>query len=273
MTQVDLRSDTVTQPTPEMRRAMAEAAVGDDVLGDDPTARRLERMAADLLGKEAGLYTPSGTMSNLLAVLTWCHPGDEIIVGSEAHMLWHEGGGASALGGVVFRTVPNDGLGRFNPDDVEATIRPKNPALPPTTLVCLENTQNRCSGAVITPDDTAAIANIAHQHDARVHLDGARLFNAAVALGVPVSALAAEADSVCFCVSKGLSAPVGSVLCGPEEFITRARRWRRTVGGGMRQVGIIAAAGIVALESMVERLADDHANARRWPRASPKSPA
>ncbi len=263
MTQVDLRSDTVTQPTPEMRRAMAEAAVGDDVLGDDPTARRLERMAADLLGKEAGLYTPSGTMSNLLAVLTWCHPGDEIIVGSEAHMLWHEGGGASALGGVVFRTVPNDGLGRFNPDDVEATIRPKSPALPPTTLVCLENTQNRCSGAVITPGDTAAIANIAHQHDARVHLDGARLFNAAVALGVPVSALAAEADSVCFCVSKGLSAPVGSVLCGPEEFIGRARRWRRTVGGGMRQVGIIAAAGIVALESMVERLADDHANARR----------
>lgn len=269
---VDLRSDTVTQPTPEMRRAMAEAECGDDVWGDDPTVRRLEGMAAELMGKEAGLYTPSGTMSNLLAVLTWCQRGDEVIVGSEAHILWHEIAGASTLGGVLLRTVPNDEGGRMNPTDVEAIIRPKSPATPPTTLLCLENSHNRCSGAALTPEDTAGVAGVARQHDVRVHLDGARLFNAAVALGLPASALTPEVDSVCFCVSKGLSAPVGSVLCGPQEFISRARRWRRMVGGGMRQSGIIAAAGIVGLESMVERLADDHANARRLARGLAQVP-
>jgi threonine aldolase len=260
---VDLRSDTVTLPTPEMRRAMADAECGDDVLGDDPTVQRLERMAAQRVGKEAALFTPSGTMSNLLSVLAWCQRGEEVIVGSEAHMLWHELGGSSALTGAIFRSVPNDAEGRLDPQQVEATIRPPGLYNPRTGLVCLENTHNRCSGAVLTPEDTAAVARAAHGHNIPVHLDGARIFNAAVALGLPAQAFTAEVDSVCFCISKGLSAPVGSLLCGPGEFIARARRGRRMVGGGMRQAGIIAAAGIVALESMVERLAEDHELAKR----------
>ena len=269
---VDLRSDTMTLPTPEMRRAMAEAECGDDVWNEDPTVQRLERMAAEVMGKEAALFAASGTMSNLLAVLTWCHRGDEIIVGSEAHMLWYEVGGASALGGVVLRTVPNDPQGKLDPQVVEATIRPKDIHFPRTTLVCLENTHNRCGGAVLTPEDTAAVAQVAHQHGASVHLDGARIFNAAVALGIPAQELTADADSVCFCVSKGLSAPIGSLLCGSQEFVAQARRWRQMVGGGMRQVGVIAAAGIVSMEAMVERLADDHELAKRLARGLAQVP-
>ena len=260
---VDLRSDTVTLPTPEMRRAMAEAECGDDVWNEDPTVQRLEEMAVELMGKEAAVFTASGTMSNLVSVLSWCHRGDEIIVGSEAHMFWNEVGGASTLGGVMMRTVPNDIMGRLDPDEVEAAIRRENIHFPPNTLLCLENTHNRCSGAVLTPGETAALARLAHSHDIPVHLDGARIFNAAVYLGVPARELTADADSVCFCISKGLSAPVGSLLCGSQAFVERARKWRKMVGGGMRQVGVIAAAGIVALESMVERLADDHATAQR----------
>jgi len=260
---IDLRSDTVTHPTEEMRRAMYEAEVGDDVYGEDPTVNALEQLAAQMMKKEAALFTVSGTMSNLLAVLAQTKRGDEIIVGNETHMFWYEVGGASALGGVVMRTVPNGPDGQIDPAEIESAIRGKNIHFPPTTLLCLENTHNRCGGAVLTPDYTAATARLAHQHGLRVYLDGARIFNAAIALGVPASELVKEADSVAFCLSKGLSAPVGSLLCGTRDFVDSARKWRKMVGGGMRQAGVIAAAGIVALKTMVDRLAEDHENARR----------
>lgn len=260
---IDMRSDTITLPTDEMRQAMYEAELGDDVHREDPTINRLEELAAHMMGKEAALFTPSGTMSNLIAVLTHTRPGDEIIVGSEAHMFWYEVGGASALGGVVMRTVPNDQEGRMDPGAVEQAIRPENIHYPQTTLLCLENTHNRCGGAALTPEYTSAITQPAHQYGLQVHLDGARIFNAAVALDVPASDLARPVDSVCFCISKGLSAPVGSLICGTREFIEKARKWRKMVGGGMRQAGVIAAAGIVALQKMVSRLAEDHATARR----------
>ena len=262
MDTIDLRSDTVTRPTPAMYEAMASAELGDDVLGDDPTVRRLEEKAARLLGKEAGLLTASGTMSNLVAMLAHCQRGDEVIVGSEAHILHHEVGGAFALGGLGLRTIPNDEQGRLDPAALAAAIRPRSPYHPPTGLVCLENTHNRCGGTVLTEQDTAAAAAVAHRHGVPVHLDGARIFNAAVALGVPAERLARPADSVCFSLSKGLSCPIGSVLCGSREFIDRARHFRKMVGGGMRQAGIIAACGLVALDAMVERLAEDHENAR-----------
>lgn len=266
MNVIDLRSDTVTLPTPEMRHAMAEAEVGDDVWEEDPTVQRLERMAAGLMGKKAGLFTPSGTMSNLLAVLAWCGRGDEIIVGDAAHMFLNEVGGASALGGVSVRTVPNDAAGRMDPAAIADAIRADNIQQPPTTLLALENTHNRCGGTVLTAADTASMARVARDRGIPVHLDGARIFNAAVYLGVPAAELAREADSVAFCLSKGLSAPIGSLLCGSEEFVRRARKWRKMVGGGMRQVGVVAAAGIVALETMVERLAEDHQTAGRLAR-------
>jgi threonine aldolase len=258
---IDLRSDTITLPTEAMRQAMYQAEVGDDVYQEDPTVNRLELIAARMLNKEAALFTASGTMSNLVAVLAQTHPGDEIILGSEAHMFWYEVGGVSAFGGVVIHTTPNNPDGSMDPDTVVGAIRPKNIHHPPTTLLCLENTHNRCSGAVLTPKYTSRICQLAHQHGLRVHLDGARIFNAAIALNVPASELARDADSVCFCLSKGLSAPVGSLLCGTREFIDRARKWRKMAGGGMRQAGIIAAAGIVALETMIDRLAEDHATA------------
>ncbi|MFH0769492.1 MAG: low-specificity L-threonine aldolase [Chloroflexota bacterium] len=260
---IDLRSDTVTHPTPEMRRAISEAEVGDDVYGEDPTVNRLEKMAAKRMGKEAALFTTSGTQSNITAVLTHTRHGNEVILGNEAHIFWYEVGGAAALGGVVMRTLPNDSCGRLNPNDVEQAIRDKNIHYPETTLLCLENTHNRCGGAVLTPDYTNEICELAHAHGLKVHLDGARIFNAAIALGVPERVLTERVDSVSFCLSKGLSAPVGSLLCGSKDFIERARKFRKMLGGGMRQAGIIAAAGIVALETMVDRLAEDHANARR----------
>ena len=241
---------------------MAEAPVGDDVFGEDPTVMKLERMSAELLGMEAGLFVASGTMSNLVAILSHCHRGDEAIVGSEAHILHYEVASAAGLGGVQLRVVPNDAAGRISSDDVAAQIRGQDVHFPQTTLVCLENTQNRCGGTILTPEDTKAVADVAHERGVKVHIDGARIFNAAVALGLPPSGLTAEADSVGFCLSKGLGAPVGSVLCGRGEFIARARKNRKAVGGGMRQAGIIAAAGVYALENMVERLAEDHENAR-----------
>ena len=260
---IDLRSDTVTQPTDEMRRAMAEAEVGDDVLGEDPTTIRLEEMAAEMLGKEAGLFTPSGTMSNLISVLAHCNRGDEVIMGSEAHIFWNETGGAATLGGVQLRLVPNDERGWLDPAEVAAVIRPRsNIHFPPTSLVCIENTHNRCNGGILTGEITTAIADIAHDNGVAVHLDGARIFNAAVALGVSSRELAREADSISFCLSKGLSAPAGSLLCGSLGFVEGARKWRKMLGGGMRQVGVLAAAGIVALNTMIGRLAQDHANAR-----------
>jgi threonine aldolase len=215
------------------------------------------------MGKEAALFTTSGTMSNLLGVLTNARPGDEIIVGSEAHIFWYEVGGASARGGVVMRTVPNDEAGRLDPSDVEKAIRSENIHFPRSTLLCLENTHNRCGGAVLTRRYTEEISALAHRHGLQVYLDGARIFNAAVALGETARELAAPVETVGFCLSKGLSAPVGSLFCGAKETVERARKWRKMLGGGMRQAGVIAAAGIVAIEKMVDRLAEDHANARR----------
>ena len=264
MNVIDLRSDTITHPTDAMRHAMAEAEVGDDVYGEDPSINLLEQRAAEILGKEAGLWTASGTMSNLVAALTYCHRGDEIIMGDQAHMFWNESAGVSALAGAQVRLVPNDDQGRMDPQDLSAAIRPRgNVHMPPTTLVCLENTHNRCSGAALTPQDTKTVADVAHEAGASVHMDGARIFNAAVALEVPPAELVKDVDDVSFCLSKALSCPVGSVLVGSEQFIGEARRWRKMIGGGMRQAGVLAAAGLVALDTMIERLADDHANARR----------
>lgn len=258
---IDLRSDTVTHPTPRMREAMSRAEVGDDVYGEDPTVVRLQELAAEMLGKEAALFTASGTMSNLVAVLTHCQRGDEMIVGDQAHIFVYEVGGSSALAGVHVRTVPNR-HGAPDPADIQRAIRGQNVHFPRTRLVCIENTHNRCGGVALTVEETEGIAAVAQRHGLRVHLDGARLFNAAVALGVEARLLAKECDSVSVCLSKGLCAPVGSLLLGTREFINEARRYRKMVGGGMRQAGILAAAGIVALTEMVDRLAEDHANAR-----------
>jgi threonine aldolase len=256
---IDLRSDTVTHPTPDMRRAMSEAEVGDDVYMEDPTVRRLERMAAEAMGKEAALFVTSGTMGNLVAVLTQTQRGDRVVVGDEAHIYYYEGDGERRLAGVDLVATPNDERGRLDPVLVKKALEAPGPT---ASLVCLENTHNRCGGAALTAAETDAIAELAHSHGAKMHLDGARIFNAAVALGVPAAELAAPVDSVTFCFSKGLSAPVGSILNGSADFIARARQVRRMVGGGMRQAGVIAAAGVVALETMVERLAQDHENAR-----------
>ena len=263
MKSIDLRSDTVTLPTPAMREAIYRAEVGDDVYGEDPTVNRLEAMAAERMGKEAALFVASGTMGNLVSLLTHCGRGDEVILGHLAHTFLYEVGGMAALGGIHPRTVPNQPDGTLDLADIEAAIRADNIHFPRTRLICLENTHNRCGGAVLTPEYTAAVCELARRYGLAVHLDGARIFNAAIALGVDVKELTRDVDSVLFCLSKGLSAPVGSVVCGSKAFIAEARRNRKIVGGGMRQAGIIAAAGIVALEQMVDRLADDHANARR----------
>ncbi len=259
---IDLRSDTVTQPTPAMRDAMAKAEVGDDVFGEDPTVRRLETMAAELMGKEAAVFVASGTMGNLTCLLAHCQRGDEAIVGSESHVLHYEVAGAAGLGGIQLRPIANNDRGSIDADELAGTMRPENIHMPRTALLCLENTHNRCGGAVLAPDEIAGLGTIAHRHGAAVHLDGARIFNAAVALGLPASELAAEVDSVTFCLSKGLSAPVGSLVCGSAGFVARARKARKMLGGGMRQAGVIAAAGVVALETMINRLAEDHANAQ-----------
>jgi threonine aldolase len=262
MKTIDLRSDTVTLPSPEMRQAMATAELGDDVMGDDPTVNRLQEMAAEMLGKEAALLVTSGTQGNLAALLTHCRRGDEVIVGAEAHTFVFEVGGAWALAGLGLRTVRNDESGRLDLKEVRAAIRFPDDHFPRTGLICIENTHNRCGGTVLTEEDIGAVRAIADRPGLPVHLDGARVFNAAVALSVPVARLAAGSDSVTFCLSKGLGAPIGSVLCGTQEFIGEARRYRKMLGGGMRQAGIIAAAGIYALENMIERLAEDHENAK-----------
>lgn len=260
---IDLRSDTVTQPTPEMRQAMAQAEVGDDVYGEDPTVNRLQEIAAAMLGKEAGLFVASGTMGNLSAILAHCNRGDEVILGNKAHTFLFEAGGISALGGVHPCQLPNQPDGTLLLEDIEAAIRPDDPHEPITRLITLENTHNRCGGVALSVDYTRSVGQLARRHGLAVHLDGARLFNAAVSQGVTARELAEPVDSVTICLSKGLCAPVGSVLCGSKEFIRRAHRIRKQLGGGMRQAGILAAAGIVALETMVDRLAEDHARARR----------
>ncbi|MEO5888229.1 MAG: low-specificity L-threonine aldolase, partial [Anaerolineales bacterium] len=263
MEYIDLRSDTVTKPTPEMREAMAEAEVGDDVYGDDPTVNRLELLAAEKLSKESALFVPSGTMGNLLALLVHCQRGDEVIVGNQSHIYLNEAGGMSALGGIQPCPIRNQPDGTLALDDVLASIRTADVHHPITRLICLENTQNICGGVPLTPDYTRRVGELAHHNGLFLHLDGARIFNSAVAQNVPVRDLVEPADSVMFCLSKGLASPIGSMLVGTHKFIGRARHLRKMLGGGMRQVGVLAAAGIISLEQMVTRLADDHARARK----------
>lgn len=260
---VDLRSDTLTQPTAAMRRAMAEARVGDDVFGEDPTVNHLQELAAERLGKEAGLFVASGTMGNLVSLLAHCGRGDEIVLGSQAHTFRAEQGGSAALAGIHPWTIPNQPDGKLDLEDIKFAIRGDDIHFPRTRLIILENTHNGCSGYPLDADYMKAASEIARHHKLKIHVDGARFFNAAVALGVAPKDLAAEADSVSFCLSKGLAAPVGSVICGNRDFIDEARRARKVLGGGMRQAGVLAAAGIVSLNEMVERLAEDHANAKQ----------
>ena len=268
---VDLRSDTLTLPTPEMREAMARAEVGDDVWEEDPTVKRLEAMAAERLGKEAGLFVASGTMGNLVSVVSHTQAGQEVVLDLDSHIFNYEVAGSAVIGSVQMRPVKT-ARGFLAPEQVREALRPANIHVPPTGLVCIENTHNRHGGTCCTPEEIGAVAAVAHGANVPVHLDGARLFNAAVALRRDAREFTRDVDSVTFCVSKGLGAPVGSVVCGSRVFITRARRVRKMVGGGMRQAGIIAAAGVVALETMVDRLAEDHANARRLAEGLAKLP-
>ncbi len=259
---IDLRSDTVTQPTDAMRKAMAEARVGDDVFGEDPTVIQLEKMAAQISGKEAALFTASGTMANLISQLVHCGRGEEMILGDQSHIFFYEQGGSAAVGGIHPRTLPNRADGTLDIEEMEAAIRADNVHFPITRLIVLENTHNRCNGTPLSKDYIASVGALAEKYGLRIHVDGARIFNASVALSTPVSDLCRTADSLSFCLSKGLCAPVGSLLCGSSGFISRARRARKLLGGGMRQAGILAAAGIIALNEMANRLAEDHDNAR-----------
>lgn len=259
---VDLRSDTVTRPTAEMRRAMAEAEVGDDVFGEDPTVNSLQERAAAIFDKEAALFVASGTMGNQVAIKALTSPGDEIICEERAHILEYEVGAPATIANVLPRPI-RGARGILDPDDVAAAVKPPNPLFSHTSLVCLENTHNNGGGSVWPIEVLRAVAKVAHERGVPVFLDGARIFNASVASGVPVSGYAAEVDALSFCFSKGLCAPVGSMLVGAAEFVGRARKVRRMLGGGMRQVGVLAAAARVALETMVDRLAEDHRNARR----------
>jgi threonine aldolase len=263
MDYVDLRSDTVTKPTPEMREAMAEAEVGDDVYGDDPTLNRLEELASYMLGKEAAVFVPSGTMGNLIALMVHCQRGDEAIVGTKSHIYLNEAGGMAALGGIMPNPIPNQNDGTLALDDILASIRTEDVHHPITRLICIENTQNACGGVPLTLEYTQKVGELVRAHNLFFHIDGARIFNAATALNVDVKELVAPADSVMFCLSKGLSSPIGSILVGTTKFIARARHIRKLLGGGMRQVGIIAAAGIISMERMTKRLGDDHERAKR----------
>ena len=258
---IDLRSDTVTLPTDEMREAMNSAKVGDDVYQEDPTVNQLEELASKKVGKEAALFVPSGTMGNLISVLTHCQRGNEVILEMNSHIYYYEVGGMSAVAGVIPRLVVGD-KGIPNTQDIKMALRDENLHFPKTTLICLENTHNRAGGTIFPPKITEEICQLAHQRNIQVHLDGARIFNAAIALDIEPALLTKNVDSVMFCLSKGLSAPVGSILAGSKEFIQRARKNRKMLGGGMRQAGILAAAGIIAIENMVERLEEDHKNAR-----------
>lgn len=269
---IDLRSDTVTLPPPEMREVMARAEVGDDVYGEDPTVNKLENYAAELLGKEAALFVPSGTMGNLAALLAHCQRGDEIIVGEKAHTFLYEVGGMAALGGIQPHQVPNQPDGTIRLDDILGAVRSEDIHFPVTRLISLENTHNRCGGAALTAEYTRQVGALAREKGLKIHLDGARIFNAAAALGEDVDQLVAPVDSVMFCLSKGLAAPVGSILAGEGDFITRARKMRKQLGGGMRQAGIIAAGGLYALEHHRERLVEDHIRARTLARGLAEIP-
>lgn len=257
---IDLRSDTVTRPTEAMRQAMARAEVGDDVYGDDPTVNRLQDMAAERLGFEAALFTASGTQANLIAMLSHCGRGDEYIVGQRAHSYRSEGGGAAVLGSIQPQPVAHRADGSMDPFDVEQAIKPDNIHYARTRLICMENT---ISGKVVPINNLQQMREVADRHGLAMHLDGARIFNAAVKLGVDVREISTHFDSVAFCLSKGLGAPMGSLLCGSRDLLNEALRWRKMTGGGMRQIGVVAAAGIIALEQHVERLAQDHEHAQR----------
>ena len=258
MNTIDLRSDTLTQPTKNMRKAMTEAEVGDDVFGEDPTVNRLEKIAADRMGKESAVFVPSGTMGNLISMLSHCNRGDEIILGDQSHIFLNEVGGIAALGGIHPHIIPNEPDGTLNLDTVEKKIRTSDLHYPPTRLIALENTHNYCMGSPIGPEYIQQASDLAKRYGLQIHVDGARIFNAAVALEIDVKDLVREVDSVMFCLSKGLSAPVGSLVCGNKKFISRARKWRKMVGGGMRQSGHLAAAGIIALNDLVDELKKDH---------------
>ena len=260
---IDLRSDTVTLPTEEMRNAMATAVVGDDVMGEDPTVNQLEKMAADLAGMEASLFVASGTMGNLVSVLAHCDRGDEVVLGDKSHLYRGEAGGISVLGSVSFKPLHNQEDGTIDINQLFESISPDDFHFPKTNVIALENTQNHCGGAVLLPEYVEKVSNFTNKHGLLLHMDGARIFNAAVYLGLNLSTLLENVDSVSICLSKGLSAPVGSLVCGSDEFISKARRIRKMLGGGMRQAGIIAAAGIIALEKMVDRLSEDHINAKK----------
>lgn len=266
MTRIDLRSDTVTRPTPEMRQAMAAADVGDDVYGEDPSVNELEALACRLTGKEAALFVASGTMGNVAALLSHTQRGDEVLCGYRSHIYRREQAAMATLGSLQARPILEDSGGMLPLPDIEAAIQTDDIHHPVTRLICLENTHNSCGGQPLTPEYTAAVADLAREYGLKLHLDGARLFNAAVALGVSAETLVAPADSVTFCVSKALCAPAGSLLCGSEAFVARARRARKMLGGGMRQIGVLAAAGTVALTTMMKQLPVDHANAHRLAR-------
>jgi threonine aldolase len=260
---VELRSDTFTLPSEAMLQAALTASLGDDVWGEDPTVRLLEERAAGLMGKEAGLFVSSGTQGNLIALLSHTNRRSEVIVGHKSHILNAEVAGSAVIGGIQLRAVPNTRYGGLDIPAVVASIHPEDVHYAPTSLICVENTHNYCGGAILDEDDMASIHALAAGAGLKVHLDGARIFNAAVALGIDVDRLTQYADSVTFCLSKGLSAPIGSVLCGSPYFIHQARSYRKMLGGGMRQVGFIAAPGLVALDESIERLREDHAHARR----------
>ncbi len=260
---IDYRSDTFTQPTDAMREALANAEVGDDVFGEDPSINRLQEMAADQTGKEAALFVPSGTMGNLVSLLTHCQRGDEVILGDQSHIFLNEVGGMAALGGIQPNPLPNREDGTMDPAHIEAGIRAQDVHHPQTRLICLENTHNYCYGSPLTSKYMTEIRSLADRHGLKIHLDGARLFNAAVALDCDVRELTRLADSVMFCLSKGLSAPVGSLVCGERTWIAQARKWRKMLGGGMRQAGVLAAAGIEALNHQIETLKQDHINAQK----------
>ncbi|MBC8256390.1 MAG: low-specificity L-threonine aldolase [Candidatus Marinimicrobia bacterium] len=259
---IDLRSDTVTLPSDKMRKAIASAELGDDVFQEDSTVNKLEQKAAEIMGKEATILVPSGTMGNLASILAHCDRGTEIILGDKSHTCLYEGGGISAFGGIHSRQLPNEDDGTISIEKIRASIRTKNDHFPKTSAISLENTHNMCFGTPLSMEYINSVANIAIENGIKLHIDGARIFNASVALGVNAKTLVKNVDSVTFCLSKGLAAPVGSVVCGSKEFIYQVRRNRKALGGGMRQAGILAAAGMLSLESAENQLAEDHKNAR-----------
>tara|TARA_B000000557_G_scaffold102736_1_gene83321 strand:+ start:66572 stop:67609 length:1038 start_codon:yes stop_codon:yes gene_type:complete len=259
---IDLRSDTVTQPSNKMRDAISNSLLGDDVFGEDPTVNEIEQKAAQIMGKESALLVPSGTMGNLVSILSHCERGTEIILGHKSHTFIYEGGGISSVGGIHSRQLLNDDFGIINLDDIKQAVRDDNVHYPKTSAISLENTHNMCFGSPIEPNYIKSVSVIAKENNLKLHIDGARIFNAAVSLNIDVKDFVKNVDSVTFCLSKGLAAPIGSVVCGSKKFIDKARRHRKVLGGGMRQAGIIAAAGLISLDDCIMQIKKDHNNAK-----------